>query len=77
LGARLLEDRAKPDRYPARGEGADLGEMRSVELPTNDPVLRAFAASGRLSLDGAPVNAKAPGERRMVRAFFQACAAPE
>ena len=63
-------------RYAARGKGADLGEMRSVEVSTDDPVLTAFGASGRLSFDGVPMNAKAAAERPMIRGFFQACAAP-
>jgi hypothetical protein len=59
--------------YMARGEGGDLGEEISAVIPTRDPVLRAFAQSGRLSIDGYRQNAETPAERRAIRAFLAAC----
>src|SRR6266404_236362 len=38
--------------YVARGRGGDLGEEVSAVIPVRDSLLRAFARSGRLSIEG-------------------------
>jgi hypothetical protein len=59
--------------YAARGEAADLGETLSAAITTRDPLLRAFAESGQLSIEGFAQNAETPAERRAIRAFLAIC----
>lgn len=44
-----------------------------VEAPLADPVLAAFAQSGRLSIDGAALDAANDRERTRIAGFFEAC----
>ncbi len=63
--------------WPARlrPEGEFSPPSAEAEVPARDPVLAAFAHSGRLAVDGRALDARDEAERAAVIAFFALCAA--
>ncbi len=58
-------------RFEADGEIMDSYAI--AEAPLADPVLAAIARSGRLSIDGAALDAANDRERTRIAGFFEAC----
>jgi hypothetical protein len=51
----------------------ELGATVDVDIPASDPVMRAFAASGRLGRAGEEWRVRSRAERQAISRFFARC----
>jgi hypothetical protein len=63
----------KNERLAVEVENGDSGPEATADPSAYGPVMKAFAKTGRISVDGTAQHAQTSGERRAIRQFMDLC----